>query len=487
LAAATVHAQITYLSDARSASGHAALDLSDFAGAVSISYSGDDSQSATPSAPFADFNTSLLGGAQADVMWVYGQRRYGAGFSAAQTSSLSPLQLYYSGSASAGQDDPFSLVGVASSASQFSVSFSVSNSIPYALRCTPSGGPLGWTLSSSSQGVIISENYPPSQDYSEHDYTGTFLPDQTYTLQANINAVSGPPGANPFGSLEVVCVVWVPAVWTLSATAVTANSATLTGMVNPNGSSTTAWFQWGATTNYGNLTSLTNLGSGTTALPLSAPLAGLTLGVPYHFRVAATNDYGVAYGSDQSFTMVPTFSDADWVSLGSGMNGEVRALVMSGTILYAGGEFTTAGGVLANNIAKWNGNAWSALGSGLNYAGEVWALAVSGTSLYAGTANVFNWGGSGWADVGWTGGVNPEIRALAVSGSNLYAGGSFTSVAGAAATDIATWDGRDWSALGLGDESRDEYGGRDRHHALCLRCRRPVVDRGRPVHERYRD
>ena len=48
LAAATVHAQITYLSDARSVSGHAALDTNDFAGAVSISYSGDDSQSATP-------------------------------------------------------------------------------------------------------------------------------------------------------------------------------------------------------------------------------------------------------------------------------------------------------------------------------------------------------------------------------------------------------------------------------------------------------
>ena len=158
LAAATVHAQITYLSDARSVSGHGAFDTNDFAGVVSISYSGDDSQSATPSAPFADFNTSLHGGAQATSCGrTGGQRRYGAAFSAAQTSSLSPLQLSYSGSASAAQNDPFSVVGVASSASQFLVSFSVSNSIPYALRCTPSGGSLGWTLSSSSQGVIISE------------------------------------------------------------------------------------------------------------------------------------------------------------------------------------------------------------------------------------------------------------------------------------------------------------------------------------------
>ena len=42
------------------------------------------------------------------------------------------------------------------------------------------------------------------------------------------------------------------------------------------------------------------------------------------------------------------------------------ALAVSGTNLYAGGYFTTAGGVTANYIAKWDGSAWSALGSGMN-------------------------------------------------------------------------------------------------------------------------
>lgn len=49
----------------------------------------------------------------------------------------------------------------------------------------------------------------------------------------------------------------------------------------------------------------------------------------------------------------PTFSDADWVN----------ALVLSGTDLYAGGTFITAGGVSAFGVAKWNGSNWSALGS----------------------------------------------------------------------------------------------------------------------------
>ena len=74
---------------------------------------------------------------------------------------------------------------------------------------------------------------------------------------------------------------------------------------------------------------------------------------------------------------------------------------MSGTTLYAGGYFTTAGEVSANYVAKWDGNAWSALGSGLD--GYVFALAVSGTNLYAG-GNFTNAGGiSFWPETGVVG------------------------------------------------------------------------------------
>src|SRR5947207_10481011 len=65
----------------------------------------------------------------------------------------------------------------------------------------------------------------------------------------------------------------------------------------------------------------------------------------------------------------------------------VYALAVSGDDLYAGGYFTNAGGVAANNIAKWDGSSWSALGSGMDGASpRVYAIAVatSGTELYAG-------------------------------------------------------------------------------------------------------
>ena len=64
------------------------------------------------------------------------------------------------------------------------------------------------------------------------------------------------------------------------------------------------------------------------------------------------------------------------------MNGGVSALAVLGSDLYAGGDFTTAGAITANYIAKWDGTNWSALGSGMN--GGVDALTVGGNELYAG-------------------------------------------------------------------------------------------------------
>ena len=45
-----------------------------------------------------------------------------------------------------------------------------------------------------------------------------------------------------------------------------------------------------------------------------------------------------------------------------GTPGTVSALVVSATDLYVGGSFSTAGGVGAGGVARWNGTAWSSLG-----------------------------------------------------------------------------------------------------------------------------
>jgi hypothetical protein len=77
------------------------------------------------------------------------------------------------------------------------------------------------------------------------------------------------------------------------------------------------------------------------------------------------------------------WNGSSWSALGSGMNDTVYALAFKSGNLYAGGEFTTAGGNSANYIAMWDGSSWSALGSGLD--GNVDALAIdSNGNLYAG-------------------------------------------------------------------------------------------------------
>ena len=176
-----------------------------------------------------------------------------------------------------------------------------------------------------------------------------------------------------------------------------------------------------------------------------------------------------------------------------------------GPALYAGGCFTTAGGVAANHIAKWDGSSWAALGSGVN--DTVWALTVfddgGGPALYAGgsftsaggvaASRIAKWDGSSWAALGsGIGGASPYVGALTVfddgGGPALYAGGNFQSAGGVAAKRIAKWDGSSWAALGsgIGGAVVCPDGVRRRRRASALRRRR-LHDRGRRGGERDRE
>ena len=176
-----------------------------------------------------------------------------------------------------------------------------------------------------------------------------------------------------------------------------------------------------------------------------------------------------------SANYIARWDGTSWSALGSGTNSYVHALTAlddgGGAALYVGGMFTSAGGVAANRVARWDGASWSALGSGVNdsvfpTAASVFALAAlddsSGPALYAAgrftsaggvPANrIARWDGSGWSALGR--GLNDTAYALTVfddgGGRALYAGGVFSGAGGVAVNHIARWDGASWSPVGSG-------------------------------------
>ena len=135
------------------------------------------------------------------------------------------------------------------------------------------------------------------------------------------------------------------------------------------------------------------------------------------------------------------------------MNKAVNALAVlddgTGPALFAGGTFTTAGGVTARAVAKWDGTSWSALGSGWN--GNVHALTgllngdlvAGGAFTTAGgvSANyIARWNGTSWSALG--SGMDFPVRALTtLPNGDVVAGGDFTTAGGVSANNIARWNG----------------------------------------------
>jgi len=93
-----------------------------------------------------------------------------------------------------------------------------------------------------------------------------------------------------------------PAVVTGGTSKVTESTAALHGTVDPNGSSTTYYFQWGLTTGYGVNGKPQSAGAGTKTISVQQTATGLIPGTPYHYRLVATNQFGTTVGNDRAFT-----------------------------------------------------------------------------------------------------------------------------------------------------------------------------------------
>ncbi len=144
----------------------------------------------------------------------------------------------------------------------------------------------------------------------------------------------------------------------------------------------------------------------------------------------------------------------------------------NGPELYIAGSFTQAGSTPVRGIARWTGSGWADVGGGVTGAGgsggSGGTIVVhddgSGPALYAAgnfvdaggvpCSSVARWDGTAWSAVG--GGVGGSCFGAAVhddgTGPALYVSGNFTTCGFAATpcSNLAKWDGQQWSDVGGG-------------------------------------
>src|SRR6187401_853240 len=146
--------------------------------------------------------------------------------------------------------------------------------------------------------------------------------------------------------------------------------------------------------------------------------------------------------------LLPSMSQAQqqWNELGPGLWQTVFEIELNGTDVYAGGNFTNAGGnSAADYVARWDGCQWNALGPGLN--DGVRSIAIVGSDIYVG--GIFTlpypylarWDGNQWNPVG--SGPPGPVWSIVADGSNITVGGGTWN-----SGYVSKWNGSSWQSLG---------------------------------------
>jgi len=148
--------------------------------------------------------------------------------------------------------------------------------------------------------------------------------------------------------------------------------------------------------------------------------------------------------------------DGTWQAMGSGsgagggaIDSFVRALASDGTNVYVGTDaFDIAGIAQADNIARWDGSGWHAMGGMADgyftTPTVISAITIFGPLVFAGGSfqdasgnpladAIVYWDGSAWHAVGSDGAgngplsANAHVSAMATVGGRIFIGGTFTS------------------------------------------------------------
>ncbi|MCX6274730.1 MAG: hypothetical protein NTV09_05950, partial [Bacteroidetes bacterium] len=166
------------------------------------------------------------------------------------------------------------------------------------------------------------------------------------------------------------------------------------------------------------------------------------------------------------FTLFFIYSTAaftqQWQDVGGGIDLWVNVMKVDtvSDLLYVGGDFSSAGGISANSIAKWDGTTWQIIGNNEKFSGvgSINDIAFfNGDLIVAGlfdsvgntkVNNIARFDGTQWQPISY--GFDDEVYALEVFNGELYAGGTFFHSGLDTTPHIAKWNGNVWQPVGDG-------------------------------------
>jgi hypothetical protein len=105
-----------------------------------------------------------------------------------------------------------------------------------------------------------------------------------------------------YGADKVFLTPDEPLAETTAPEAVGYDNATLSATIDPHGTKTSYYFEYGTGQTYGGHTAEVTVGSGTSDVQAVQSVDHLAEDTTYHFRVVATTSYGTTYGADRTFS-----------------------------------------------------------------------------------------------------------------------------------------------------------------------------------------
>ncbi|MGC3957086.1 MAG: hypothetical protein QM813_03710 [Verrucomicrobiota bacterium] len=151
---------------------------------------------------------------------------------------------------------------------------------------------------------------------------------------------------------QVALTEAAPLSHTHDATPLGLNTFVLRGMAVPNGTTSSAWFEWGQQGGFTATTQVTNVGSGRAVVWLTATISNLTPTAVYQTRLVVSNSTGIKYGATRWFT--PRRSLTAW---GAGNYGETVAPLGAGKMVSAvAGSAVSLAIKLDGSVSAWGYN-----------------------------------------------------------------------------------------------------------------------------------